>query len=144
MHICSVPGCHQIPKEVLDPKGVKNRCPKFIKTSLGVGSWCPYLDQWEVKNFSTIFSLRAKIAAKYWFLHAQPSVHFCSFIPYSFILKHILTVPSMSQHQLKACSPGEERGPGERTPLCCALLGGTNTRLLPHSHCYNKVYIISK
>lgn len=28
--------CHQIPKEVCDPKRVKNHCPKRIKTSLGV------------------------------------------------------------------------------------------------------------
>lgn len=31
-----VHSCHQMPKEVRDPKRVKNHYPKLIKTSLGV------------------------------------------------------------------------------------------------------------
>lgn len=46
----------------------------------------------------------------------------------------------MFQHQLHIVSRAEQ-GKG---PLHCALLSRKNTRLLPHSHCHNKVYAASK
>lgn len=48
-----------------------------------------------------------------------------------------LYVPAQANHSLQDRTV-------ERIPLYCALDSRKNTRLLPHSHCCNKVYIASK
>lgn len=83
-----------------------------------------------------------KTISKYWSLHAQPNAFLHSFIPHSFIdlfCKHIFIVQFLFQYQLNTL----QGRTGERSHLYCAFVGIRSTRLLPHSHCCNKVYIAS-
>lgn len=105
-----VHSCHQISKEVYDPKRVKNHCPKLIKTSLGVSSGVLILANGQSRISQPSFLQGAKTASRYWSLHAQQSAYHYSFFPHPFI--HLICihfhcpihVPAPVKH-----TPGQDR-----------------------------------
>lgn len=105
-----VHSCHQISKEVYDPKRVKNHCPKLIKTSLGVSSGVLILAHGQSRISQPSFLQGAKTASRYWSLHAQQSAYHYSFFPHPFI--HLICihfhcpihVPAPVKH-----TPGQDR-----------------------------------